>query len=660
MKKMKKNRFRIRKRIIFSICLSIIMFSCNDFLDVVPDNTVTIEDIFSTKQQAWNALSRVYHSLPLINSHLYGEYALGDEYRVYLQNQTANRALADVINRGDQSANDPIMGLWSGTRGAWNLYQAIYDTNLFMENIDLVKDMTETEKADWKAQAKFLHAYYTFLLIQHYGPIVIADKMIPTNAIDDEMYLRRKKVEECFQYVIKLIDEAIPDLREKANTDVYGQVDKVVAKSIKARILLFRASPFFNGNTDYSQFLDIDGQPFFSQVYDKQKWKEALDAINEAIDICEDNGLGLYVYDKNIYTYDRSDYEANRDKMHTLYNLRMLIVDPWNNEVVWGFSNLSPAGNDDWQAITNIPLPAGYDSYGGSYDTNLCWGSTGATLAVTERYYTKNGLPIDEDLSYNYSGRYDITTSPTEEDSEYEKTRGLLQSGSQIVNMYLNRELRFYANLGITGGYFRSHSNRIATLMFAEQPGGRYSKFGVQYITTGIGIQKFVHPDTKAGHIARLVRFPYPVMRMADLYLMKAEALVQYLDSPTQEIYDAINKVRRRAGIPDVEEVWSNPELAKTVNKHKTKEGMLEIILRERDNELAFEGHRYWDVHRYKNAITEFSKPNIGWNNMGSDAETFFVRTIYQQNKFFRKNYLWPIDLKELTINDNLVQNPWW
>ena len=87
---------------------------------------------------------------------------------------------------------------------------------------------------------------------------------------------------------------------------------------------------------------------------------------------------------------------------------------------------------------------------------------------------------------------------------------------------------------------------------------------------------------------------------------------------------------------------------------------MLEIILRERDNELAFEGHRYWDIVRYRKAVSEFSKPNVGWNNMGTDAETFFVRTIYQQNKFFKKNYLWPIDLNELTINDHLVQNPGW
>lgn len=649
-----------RRLLVISICLSIFLPSCSDFLDIVPDNTVTLDHVFSTKEQAWNALSKIYSSLPPVNDHLRSEYGLGDEYRVYLNNLYEQRSVADIINAGNQSVNDPLLGLWSGTRGANNLYRALYDTNLFIENIDNVKNMMDIEKADWKAQAKFLHAYYTFLLVQHYGPIVIVDKMISADATDEEMYPRRRKVEECFQYIIGLIDEAIPDLRERANSDVYGQVDKVVAKSIKARILLFRASPFFNGNTDYNNFLDIDGEPFFSQEYDKQKWKDALDATNEAIKICVENKVDLYTFDGNVYSYDRIDYQSNKNMMQTYYDLRMLIVDPWNSESIWGYSSLSEAGGEQWQAMMNIPLPENYDSFGGSYDTYLSFNSTGATLAVAERYYTNNGLPMNEDLSYNYLSRYDITTTPIETDAEFDKLRGVLQPGYEVVELYKNREMRFYANLGITGGYFRSHSNRIATSMFAEQPGGKYTKFGQQFNPTGISIQKFVHPDTKAGHYERLVKFPYPLMRMADLYLMKAEALTQYLDKPTQDVYDAINNVRRRAGIPDVEEVWSNPQLAKTVNKHKTKEGMLEIILRERDNEFAFEGLRFWDVHRYKKALTEFSKPNVGWDNLGSDAESFFVRTVYQQNKFFMKNYLWPIDQKELTINKNLIQNPGW
>lgn len=642
------------------VCTFLLMTSCKNFLDVVPDNTVTMEDVFSTKENAWNALSKIYSYLPWINSHLYSEYGLGDEYRVFLDNKTANRSRADMLNRGDQSNDEPILSLWTGTQGSLNLYQGIYNCNIFIENIDAVGDMSPTEKADWKAQAKFLKAFYTFLLVQHYGPIVIQDKPTPADASVEEMYPRRSKVEECFKYITTLIDEAIVDLRERANSDVNGQIDQVIAKSIKARILLFRASPFFNGNTDYGQFVDVDGKHFFPQAYDKQKWKDALDAVNEAIEICERNNIGLYKYDKNIYTYDRADYDANPAVMQTYYDLRMVIADPWNKENIWGFSNLGPAANNDWQAITNIPLPAGYDSFGGSFDITYCYGSTGATLAVAERFYTKNGLPMEEDLSIDYNKRYDVTNTPSENDPKYAHTRGILQPGSQVVNMYLDREMRFYANLGITGGYFRSHSNKIALSMFMEQAGGRYVKFDYNYIATGIGIQKFVHPDTKAGHAARLVRFPYPMIRMADLYLMKAEALLQYSESPTQEVYDAINKVRNRAGIPDVEEVWSNPQLARTVNKHRSKEGMLAIILRERDNELAFEGSRYWDVHRYKMAITEFSKANVGWNNSGVDPSSFFVRTVYQQNRFFKKNYLWPIRLKELNINNNLVQNPGW
>jgi hypothetical protein len=75
---------------------------------------------------------------------------------------------------------------------------------------------------------------------------------------------------------------------------------------------------------------------------------------------------------------------------------------------------------------------------------------------------------------------------------------------------------------------------------------------------------------------------------MADLYLIKAEALTQYLLSPAQKVYDAINKVRCRAGISDIKEVWADPALVKTVDKHKTEEGMIETILRERDTASLF------------------------------------------------------------------------
>jgi hypothetical protein len=146
---------------------------------------------------------------------------------------------------------------------------------------------------------------------------------------------------------------------------------------------------------------------------------------------------------------------------------------------------------------------------------------------------------------------------------------------------------------------------------------------------------------------------------MADLYLMKAEALNE-LSGPSQQVWDAVNIVRRRAGIPDVETVWSNPALARTVNRHRDQLGMREIILEERGNELAFVGSRYWDMIGYKRAVNEFSKAILGWNTMGGGAQVFFNLEAKQSRRFTITNYLWPIDLNEINTNSNLIQNPGW
>jgi hypothetical protein len=223
--------------------------------------------------------------------------------------------------------------------------------------------------------------------------------------------------------------------------------------------------------------------------------------------------------------------------------------------------------------------------------------------------------------------------------------------------MYQNRELRFYANLGITGGYFRSHKYCIKTTMYNGGPGGYSSNYPNEYLCTGVGIQKMVHPESGAGWYFAQVRFPFPIIRMADLYLMKAEALNEYKDAPDKEVWDAINVVRTRAGIPTVETAWAN---ARTANKHTSKLGMRDIILQERANEFAFEGIRYWDMIRHRRATEEFSKPIVGWNHRGSNARSFFVIEPKQTRYFTMTNYLWPIDVDELNTNSNLVQNPGW
>jgi hypothetical protein len=568
--------------------------------------------------------------------------------------------------RGLQMTTDPLLGNWSGTGYGRPLYQGINVCNIFLDRIDGVRDMTSEEKAEWKAQVKFLKAYYHFLLLQKYGPIVIADKAVSPEATSAELFVTRSKVEDCFDYIIRLMDEALPNLMIRKEANDLGMVDQLVASAIKARVLLFRASPFYSGNMEYfGDFLDYDGQPFFPINDDaatkKAKWKAAVDAIDEALAICLKNGKDLFTYTKPVLTDDREDYENNKLNMQTYYDLRMVMVDPWNKELIWGFSNLNPSQDGYLHNGANIVLPQGYPGEGFNTVT-FSWNWLGSTYKMAERYYTKHGLPLDDDRTFDRNSMYQLTTTPAPSDPEYAETRGILQPNAEIINLYLNREPRFYANLGITGTYWRAHGVRISTQMYAGTGGGYRSVEPDNSFCTGIGIQKLVHPNSKSGHWLRITYFPYPIIRMADLYLMKAEALNEYLEEPNQDVWDAINRVRHRAGIPDVETAWSDTRYvtSASLNKHLTKEGMRDIILQERSIELAFEGSRFWDMLRYKRATAEFSSPVLGWMEKGKTGIEFFNLEVKQERIFPVKNCLWPIDLNEMNTNANLIQNPGW
>jgi hypothetical protein len=644
--------------------------SCRKYLEVVPDNTMKLENVFSTKTDCYNALAKMYSYLPHDESTHVTMWSLGDEFigRIdpAVQNSTGNLR-AERIMRGLQSVGDPMLGSWSGTGGVLPLYQAIRSTNVFLSYIDDVRNMTDIERADWKAQATFLKAYYHFLLLQKYGPIIISDKIISPEALSDELFQKRDKVEDCFDFIIRLMNEAIPNLTERVEENNLGQIDQIVASAIKARVLYFRASPFYSGNKEFfGDFYDHDGQPFFPVNDTKErtleKWNECLTALNEAIEIAKRNGKDLFHYAKEPYVKDRAYVELNPDKMKTYYDLRMLIVDPWNEELLWGNSNINIYSEGELAHSTNLRLTSdGGATEGDMNAAPFSWQWMGASYRMLERYYTHNGLPIEEDLTFNYNTRHDTYITPGVEDPGYAEIAGLLQPGYQTINLYINRELRFYANMMVTGGYARSHFEILKANMMQGTSGGYMpSVNSTDFYCTGVGTQKFVHPESRSSNWQRQVKYPYPIIRMADLYLMKAMALNEVKSTPDQEVWDAVNIVRSRAGIPDVEDVWSNPDLAKTVNMHTSQSGMRDIILRERSIEFAFEGIYFWDMLLQRKAHTAFSTPIQGWNYKGINQSSFFVLGVVQSRKFTVRDYLWPIDLNELNTNGNLIQNPGW
>jgi len=638
--------------------------SCTPYLDVVPDSTRTIEDVFSIKDEAYNALAKIYSYLPSPYNPDNSEWLLGDEFIGRLDydiNETRLRACR--IMRGLQSANNPRISDWTGNGGGKKLYEGVRLCNIFIENIHLVADMDEEQKKEWKAQAIFLKAYYNFLLIRKYGPIVIVDKSVPADAKPETLFAYREKVEKCFDYVIQLMNEAIPNLKDMIVGTELGQIDKIGASAIKARVLLYRASPFFNGNVDYfDDFLDKykDKKPFFSLEYDHEKWNDVIKACNDAIALAESFNKGLFTYQAGIYYGDdKKVFEENPEVMQQLYDLRMLIVTPWNKELLWGFSNID-INNAGLPQATQIRQPVGpwnLESGGPTNDAGWSWQWLGVNYTVAERYYTENGLPITQDINFDMAKMHAEFVVPAPDESSYEQYIGLLQPNVSTINLYVNREPRFYANLGFTGGYWRGHMVQIPTMMFSGGLAGK--SHATDWFETGIGTQKLVHPISTSGSMNRQGRYPMPIIRLADLYLMRAEAENEY-NGPSDKVFKDLNKVRLRAGIPTVEDSWENSGLARNPEYLRDKDKLRDIILQERGIEFAFEGIRFWDMLRTKRAIREFSAPIWGWNADGANFIDFFTLGVKQQRKFTMRDCLWPIDLNEMNTNSNLIQNPGW
>ena len=170
-------------------------------------------------------------------------------------------------------------------------------------------------------------------------------------------------------------------------------------------------------------------------------------------------------------------------------------------------------------------------------------------------------------------------------------------------------------------------------------------------------MRKVVHPDSK-GTNSSYVLYAWPIIRLGELYLSYAEALNEAYGTEKQsDILFYLNEIRRRSGVPDIEEAWAKAK--KHPDYYKTQEGMREIIHQERTIELSFEGYRNDDVRRWLKGDI-FNSVIRTWNANSSTAEGFYqIQELKNMlHVFTQRNYLWPIATKELVNNTNLVQNP--
>ncbi|WP_265715604.1 RagB/SusD family nutrient uptake outer membrane protein [Sphingobacterium sp. InxBP1] len=629
-----------------SVVLASSSVSCKKFLDIVPDNVATIEYAFRLRVEAEKYLFTLYNYLPSEGS-LWNNPAFlgGDE--IWIPYQTSISPLAFEIARGNQQISKPYVNYWYGDQDAnRGLYQGIRHCNIFIDNMSnpaLVPDITASERARWIAEARFLKAYFHFYLLRMYGPVPIMDDDIDVSEPKEVMDVPRNTVDECVEYIVGLLDQAAADLPPQIvdRQRELGRITIPIAKAVKAQVLLLAASPLFNGNADFSSLKNKDGKALFNPTADTKKWELAATAAREAIEVAEANTHALF-------TFRQAGNLAISDTTLLELKLRQAVCEKFNEEHIWADPN-----SRSWTIQQNAMPPLTADE-NHNYNRKIL----SPPLKIAKMFYTKNGVPITEDKTLSFTNDTELRTATGQE-------RFYIEPGFTTARLHFDREPRFYSSLAFDGArWFKydtpGYSDENSKVVRSKRPDYAGSTHAFHFNETGYFIKKLVdwnQVTTTTGVTYK--DYPWPKIRLADLYLMYAEALNEAYGPANETAFQYIDRVRARAGLKGVKESWTT--YAKNPGKFTTKEGFRDIIHRERLIELAFEGQRFWDLRRWKTAAVHLNEPITGWNMQGETTAAYYViRTVFNQRFIAPRDYFWPISENTVIQNLNLVQNYGW
>lgn len=294
------------KRLIYIIAiLAVIINSCepvefgNNFLEKEPSVDVTADTIFNSLELSERYLWQGYTTLPyglqtgwnakankmgmdLLASltDLHQSFlAWGGVNRHYYSGQYTAAIENDASNTKYHYTKEDS---WNGIRIGWNI----------IENVDRVPDASAEYKEQMKAEAKMIIAIHYTDMFRHYGGLPWVDHAYtPT----ESTVLPRGTSKETMENIVALLDEAIPVLpltvQDLSNWD--GRFTKAAAMGLKARVLLFGASPLFNNAQPYMAGEASDKFMTWHGGYDANLWTRAAQAAKEALDVTESGGYDL-------------------------------------------------------------------------------------------------------------------------------------------------------------------------------------------------------------------------------------------------------------------------------------------------------------------------------------------------------------------------------
>jgi len=490
--------------------------------------------------------------------------------------------------------------VWGGTSGPtdhanWgSTYTKVRKCNLFIrkinENLSNFSDSYVQKRLD---EARFLRAYFYSELWLHVGGVPIITEPLDRNIMDStEIYNKRATFGETFSFLTEELEsivknQALPVKYSYGDGDA-GRATLGAAQALKGWLELYAASPLFNADPALS-----DPDHFISfESEDPSRWATAAATNKKFID---DFG-GIYALYPDLPNLWRASNE-------------------YNSEVIW-----------DRQVVA-ITMGSNYEQYGGPVWVNgvyYTWGNYNPTQEMVDDFAMANGKTIDD---------------PT--------------SGYDPQDPYTNREKRFYDFIVYDGAPYKldwmEKGDTIYTRIDEVNPSLNEIDFGSDDVgNTGYYSKKKLNPDAPRGGGASGQNYIY--YRYAMVLLNYAEAQNE-ASGPDQSVYDAINMIRNRSQLPDLE-----------IGLDQT--AMRNAIHRERRVELGYENNRFFDIIRWKIAEDVMSVDRHGMkitNTSPSDNKGVWKYEVIPLNHphvFTPKMYMNPIPQAIIDQNSQIKQNP--
>ena len=658
------------KKLVYYILLSISALSfsaCTDYINVDKYfyDQVSLDSAFSKRIYVDGWLSSAYSVMNKL-----GEYK--EPFR-WASDDLYHPDMKEYVE-GSYSADKPKGDENAGESRLWKYYEGIRKASTFLDNVDRCPELTMDEIADMKGQARFLRAYCYWALIRVFGPV----PLIPLEGLDadlsyEELSLPRAHFDEIVSFIDTELAETARLLPMRRTVNNLGRPTRGAALGLRARVLLYAASPLYNGNLDFFNVVDNKGNQLISQTYDESKWAKAAAAAKDVIELAKTSGLyELYTIAPKIGTldmyrppvhpeYSTKDYPdgwANIDPLLSYKsNFDGSVQGSKNPELIFTRTSDGTGTINDWM-YQALPRTI-------SGNNRLC-----VTQKQVNAYAMYDGPTISEAAN---TGDY-VTTGFTTE--AYSENNPFLPA--KVSLMYNKREPRFYASIAYNGSVWEAASAsepryRNQQIFYYRGTEDGKQGFKEECPLTGMTLKKFYNSEDSRTDGGYVIEKTEMTIRYAEILLIYAEALnelsegeVYHLKTYSNEDVEikrdedemryAIKRIRMRAGVPDY-----------TNETYKNQADFRVKLKRERQVELLGENSmRYFDLRRWKDALTEENQLLQGCNINISDDDTY-IADFYKETPvssvhkvFEQRMYLFPFPTYELKRNVNLTQNPGW